>query len=142
MASAVYNSYKVSMLNGGINLSTGPLYVALCTDSYTPNIATDTYWSTPQANEVTGTAYVAGGAALTGLSVTQDNTNNRGIFTAGNASWVSSTITARYAVIYLSTGVASTSPLIAYIDFGSNQSSTVGNFVINWNVTNGILTVS
>ena len=130
------------MFTTGVNLATDNIYVALVTSSYTPNIGTDTYWSTPQAYEVTGAGYTAGGLILTGQSVTQDNTNNRAVFTAGNTTWTSSTVTARYAVIYKNTGTAGTSPLIAYVDFSTNQSSTIGNFVINWNVSNGILTVS
>ena len=129
------------MFLGGIDLATDTIKVALCTSSYTPDIDAHTVFS-DITHEVTGTAYVAGGTTLTTPSVTQDNTNNRGVFTADNASWTSSTITARYAIIYKSTGVASTSPLIAYIDFSTDQSSTSGDFKINWNVSNGILNVS
>jgi len=60
---------------------------------------------------------------------------------AADTTWASSTITARYAVVYASTGTASTSPLIGYVDFGSDQSSTNGNFTITWDAT-GIVRVT
>ena len=49
-------------------------------------------------------------------------------------SWTSSTITARYAKIYDDT----TNDLVALIDFGQDESSSNGNFDINWH-TDGIL---
>jgi len=46
-----------------------------------------------------------------------------------------------FAVIYKSTGVASTSPLIAYIDFGGDQTVNAGNFSIVFAAT-GVLTAT
>jgi len=46
-------------------------------------------------------------------------------------SWASSTITARGLVIYKSTGgAASTDPVVAYNDFGSDVSSSGGTFAV------------
>jgi hypothetical protein len=60
-------------------------------------------------------------------------------FDADDVVWTSSTITARYAIVYYSTGVASTSPLLSLLDFESNQSSSSGDFRITWHAL-GILT--
>ena len=66
--------------------------------------------------------------------MSQDNTNNRGEWDFDDPSWASSTITARGAVIYQSNGGASSGdPLICYLDFGSDQSSSNGSFTINLN---------
>lgn len=51
-------------------------------------------------------------------------------FDCDDPSWAASTITARRAVLYKSTGTASTSPLIGLIDFGSDVSSTAAAFTI------------
>lgn len=50
-----------------------------------------------------------------------------------NVSWATSTITARYAVLYDSTpSTDATRPLIALINFGADMSSTAGTFQITW----------
>jgi len=51
---------------------------------------------------------------------------------ADDVSWASSTITARYAVIYVDTGTTSTSALIVLINFGEDKSSSNGTFQITF----------
>jgi hypothetical protein len=56
--------------------------------------------------------------------------------------WTSSTITARYAVVYDSTpGTDATRPLICYIDFGADVISSGGSFTIAWDAA-GIISVA
>lgn len=127
-------------MNGGIDLDTDTIKVALVTSSYTPDIdAHDNFDDI--TNEVSGTGYTAGGATLGSVTVTVDNTDNEGVFDAADTSWASSTITARGAVIYKSTGTASTSKLICYVDFGSDVTSTSSTFQITWN-SEGILNLN
>lgn len=132
MADVIYNAFKKNIMNGSIDLDTDTIKVALVTSSYTPNQDTDDMFD-DVTNEVSGTGYTAGGASLANKTVTQDNTDNEGVFDADDVTWSTSTITARAAVVYKSTGTASTSPLICYIDFGSDKISTAGNFIIAWN---------
>ncbi len=73
---------------------------------------------------------------------TYDGTNNVIVLDAADVTWSSSTITARYAVVYDDTpATAGTKPLIGYVDFGSDQSSTNGNFTITWDST-GIVRIT
>jgi hypothetical protein len=134
----IYNKYKKELLSGSIALLTDTIKVALLGSGYTPNIDTNIFWSDVSANEVTGTGYTSGGATMAGKTVTQDDTDNEGVFDGSDTSWASSTITARYAVIYKSTGVAGTSPLIAYIDFEADKSSLSEAFTVSW-AAEGIL---
>ena len=137
MADVIYNSFKQDVMNGGIDLDTDTVKVALVTSSYTPDQdAHDNFDDI--TNEVTGTGYSAGGATLSNKAVTKDNTNNRGVFDADDVAWSSSTITARGAVIYKSTGTASTSKLICYKDFSTDKSSVSDTFTIQWSA-DGIL---
>lgn len=142
MANVIYNSFKKNM-DAGIdwddNTASTVIKVMLVTSTYAPNIDTHAFKSSV-TNEVTGTNYTAGGTALTGRTVTQDNTNNLGKYDGDNAVWTNSTITARGAVIYKDTTVASTSPLIAYIDFSTDQSSSTADFTISWSA-DGIFTI-
>ncbi len=144
MASAtVYTNFakEIGDTSSGaqINLGSNTFKVALMTSSYTPARDSDQYWSDISANEASGTGYSAGGATLANVTWTKDGTNHRAIFKADNPSWTGATITFRYAVVYKSTGTASTSPLICYADFSSNQSATNGTVTISYDATNGIM---
>lgn len=140
MATVIYNSFKKKIMDGSIDLDTDTIKVALVTSSYSPNQDSHDFFD-DITNEVSGTGYSSGGATLANKTVTQDNTDDEGVFDADDVTWSSSTITARGAVLYKSSGVASTSPLIAYIDFGSDQISAAGNFVIQWS-SEGILNLT
>lgn len=119
-------------MNGAIDLDTDTIKVALVTSSYTPNA--DTHEDMADiTNEVTGTGYTAGGATLANKTVTADTTDDEGVFDADDVTWTNSTITARGAVVYKSTGTAANDLLICYFDFGSDKSSSAGNFTITWN---------
>lgn len=131
MADVIFNSFKKKIMDGSIDLDTDTIKVALVTSSYTPNQDTHDFFD-DVTNEVSGTGYTAGGAALANKAVTADNTDNEGVLDADDVTWPTSTITARGAVIYKDTGTASTSPIICYIDFGSDKSSSAGNFTIAW----------
>jgi hypothetical protein len=141
MASFIYNKYKQGIFDNTTNLrvdlDTDTIKVALVTSSYTPNADTHDFFD-DVTNEVVGTGYTAGGATLATPTVTLDTANDRVDFDADDTQWTTSTITARAAVIYKSTGTASTSPLIAYIDFSTDQISSAGTFLIQWSAS-GIL---
>jgi len=134
----VYGQAPVKMLNKEIDYDTDTIKVMLCTSAYTPAQATHAYKSSV-TNEVTGTGYTAGGATL--ASKTISSTSEVTTLDAADVTWSSSTITARYAVVYDSTGTDSTSALICYVDFGADVVSSGGNFVITWDAA-GIVTIT
>lgn len=115
---------------------TDTIKVALVSSSYTPNQDTHDYWDDVVANEVTGTGYTAGGATLASKTNTYDSATNTTVLDAADPVWSSSTLTARYAVIYSDAGASnSLKALLGYIDFGSDQSSTNGNFTVTFDAT-------
>jgi hypothetical protein len=140
MADVIYNSFKRDIMNGGIDLDTDTIKVALVTSTYTPDQDVHDNFD-DITNEVSGTGYTAGGATLGTVTVTADTTDNEGVFDAADVTWSTSTITARGAVIYKSTGVASTSKLICYLDFTTDKSSSSGDFTIQWG-SEGILNLN
>ena len=94
------------------------------------------------ANEVSGTGYTAGGNTLANKTNAYNSGTNVIVLDADDTTWSSSTITARYAVIYDATPATNaTRPLIGYVDFGSDQSSSNGNFTITWDAT-GIVRIT
>ena len=141
MASKLYGNFLLKALNKEIDFDSDTIKVALVSSSYTPDQDAHDYFNDVSTYEVTGTGYTAGGATLASKTATYDSATNVVILDAADTTWASSTITARYAVIYDSTGTSSTSPLIGYVDFGSDQSSTSGNFTITWDST-GIVRIT
>lgn len=99
------------------------------------------YGTTPWgANEVTGTAYTAGGVALATPAVTVASGVVK--FAAGNAVWNSSTISnAQGTLVYDDTLSAGSKYGIVAVNFGGPFSSVSGTFTIQWNAA-GILTFS
>lgn len=137
----LYGNFLKSLANKEIDLDTDTIKVMLCTSTYTPNQDTHQYKSSV-TNEVTGTGYTATGATLAGVAVTYTAGTNTLMFDANDTVWAASTITARYAVIYDATPATdATRPLIAYVDFGENVSSTAAAFTITWDAA-GIFTIT
>lgn len=88
--------------------------------------------------EAVGTAYVAGGQLLTG--VTLSSAAKVTTITCTSPSWANSTITAAFAVFYDSQGgTNATNYPICYWDFGGNQSSSNGAFTLTINAS-GLVT--
>lgn len=136
-----YGLLITAAFNKEVDFGTDTIKVALVTSSYTPNQDTHDYWDDVSANEITGTGYTAGGATLASKTIGYTSGTNVTKFDADDVSWTTSTLTARYAVVYLSTGTASTSPLIAYVDFATDQSSSSGTFTVTWS-SSGIFTTT
>ena len=112
-------SFKTELYTAVHNLSTDTLYIALYTAAADLNESTTVYSAT---NEVTGTGYVAGGVALTGVTISSSGYTAYVDFSdvVFNAS-----VTARCALIY---NVTQGNKSIAVLDFGSDKTST--NFTI------------
>ncbi len=130
-----YGKAFEAAFNKEMDLDTDVLKCMLCTSTYAPNQDTHKYKS-DITNEVVGTGYTATGAALTGVTATGSQytgATNVWAFDAGDTSWPTSTITARFAVVYDSTpGTDATRPLLFYVDFGADVTSTGGTFLITW----------
>ncbi|MGN6607948.1 MAG: hypothetical protein ACTHMS_13175 [Jatrophihabitans sp.] len=124
-----YTNAILKAFNKEISWASDTIKVMLCTSAYTPDQNAHAYKSSV-TNEVTGTGYTAGGVAL--ASKTTSAASGVATLSAAAASWSSATITARYAVIYDSTGTDSTSPLIAWVDFGADVSSVADTFTVTW----------
>lgn len=143
MASKLYGSFLVKALNKEVDFDSDTIKVALLTNAYTPNQDTHDYYDDVVSNEVAATGgYTAGGITLTSKTVTYDAGTNVIVLDAADVTWSASTITARYAVVYDDTPATNaTKPLIGYVDFGSDQSSSSGNFTITWDAT-GIVRIT
>ena len=119
-------SFKVEILKAVHNFtnSTGNTFnIAMYDNSASFTAATTAYTAT---NEVSGVAYVAKGNTL--VNVTPTSTSTTAFTDFGDSTWSSSTITARGAMIFNDT--ASGDPSVVILDFGSDKSSSSGDFTI------------
>lgn len=125
-------SFKQELLYGvhDFDSATGDTFkMALYTNSAAFDAATTAYTA---SNEVSGTGYTAGGQALTSVNPTTSGTTAFTDF--ADETWTTATITARGALIYNSTpnvtSVAVTNPSVVVLDFGSDKTSTAGDFTV------------
>lgn len=128
---AMCTSFKVELLNGihafgttvaRAGTTADTMKIALFTSSATLDSTTTAYSTT---NEASGTGYTAGGNTLTTVAPTSSGTTAYLDF--NDTTWSSSTITARGALIYNST---QSDKAVAVLDFGSDKSSSAGDFTI------------
>tara|TARA_R100001530_G_scaffold69341_1_gene49215 strand:+ start:768 stop:1178 length:411 start_codon:yes stop_codon:yes gene_type:complete len=132
-------TFKLALLDGEMDFSsdTSQAYkIALYTSSATLSAATTAYSVT---NEVSGTGYTAGGAALTINAPTTSGTTAYLDF--DDVTWSTATITARGALIYQ---IGGSTPAVAVLDFGSDQTATAGDFIIQFptaDATNALIRI-
>jgi len=128
---AMCTSFKVELLNGihafgttvaRAGTTADTMKIALFTSSATLDSTTTAYSTT---NEASGTGYTAGGNTLTTVAPTSSGTTAYLDF--NDTTWSTSTVTARGALIYNST---QSDKAVAVLDFGSDKSSSAGDFTI------------
>ena len=104
--------------------------IALYTAAATLNQDTTAYTATDEV-PVGTPGYTAGGNTLTiNVNPTTGASGNIAFLSFADATWASSTITARGALIYLANGT--TNPAVCVLDFGSNKSTSSGTFTVQF----------
>jgi hypothetical protein len=146
-------SFKTELLKGchDFTLTTGDAFkIALYTNSATFDATTATYTAT---NEVAASGsgvnpYVAGGGTLTNITALSSGTTAFTDF--ADETFTAVTITARGALIYntapnTTSSAGLTNPTVVVLDFGSDKTSTAGDFTIVFpaaDATNAIIRIS
>jgi hypothetical protein len=119
-------SFRSDIVQGGQNLSTDTLKMALYTGFATLGPTTTEYVTD---NELpTENGYTAGGVVMTGVTIATDVTTNTVYINFSNVSWPGAAFIARGALIYNS---SKSNKSVAVLDFGSDKIFTsVSNTVI------------
>jgi hypothetical protein len=142
-------SFKVEILNGihafgsaVIRATAAPdvFKLALYTSSATLGAATTAYTTSDEVSS-SGTNYTAGGLTLT-VSQVPTSTGTTAFLDFDDLTFPSATLTARGALIYNAT---QSNKAVAVLDFGSDKTSTAGNFTIQFptpNSTSAILRIA
>ena len=142
---AMTTSFKAQLLLGvhdfrpSTDTGADVFKLALYTSSATLDANTTAYTSSGEVSSV-GSNYTAGGNALTNLGVTATNINantGTGFCDFQDLTFTNVTVTARGALIYNTTPSANsnanttlTNASVAVLDFGSDKTSTDGDFTI------------
>jgi hypothetical protein len=140
ISQAMCTSFKAELLlavHDFRNASGDTFKLALYTSSASIDANTTAYTA---SGEASGTNYTAGGNALTNAGVTATNTNataGTGFTDFNDLTFSNVTVTARGALIYNTTPSANgtanttlTNAAVAVLDFGSDKTSTDGDFTI------------
>jgi hypothetical protein len=122
-----YNSAAKHLTNGDVAFASDTIKAMLLA-TYTPSASHDTLADVLGAGtETTGSGYTAGGATLGSKTIAA--ASNVTTLDAADLSWTTSnpgTLSAAYLVYYKSTGVNSTSYVLAYEDLGGTQTASNG----------------
>jgi len=110
-----------SLANKEIDWDTDTVKAVLCSSAYTPDQDTHQYASS-LAGELAGGGYVR--VTLGTKTTTYTGGTNTHMLDAADFSFPGLTGTFRYLIYLVDTGVAGTSPLVAYVDFGADQTAT------------------
>lgn len=129
-----YGKLGTHLLAGDIDWATDTFKLALCTSAYAPNQGTDEFFSDVTNEIAAGGGYPAGGFTITGESLSYDSGTREQRQDAADVSVAALTPASpyRYAVLYKDAGTPATSPLIGYINFGSDQDPAGLPFAVQW----------
>lgn len=142
MASQVFNVFKTERSKGTIDLENDDIRVAICmsnTTVSTQNAGILTVDDFDTLDEADGSGYSR--QALSGKTVTQDDTNNRAEFDANDSIFLSLGAGSRAttgALVYKHVTDDTDSIPICWVEFPSTVTHTGVDFTIAWN-SEGIL---
>jgi len=128
ITSAICTSFKVEILKAVHNFtaSSGNTFnLALYTSDASLGASTTAYTT---SNEVSGSGYTAKGNALTSVTPVADSTT--AVCDFADTSFTSASFTARGCMIFNDS--ATGDPAVCVIDFGSDKTSTAGDFTIQF----------
>jgi len=131
------SSFKQQLLLGVHDFSVDTIKIALYTSSAQLDAATTVYTT---SDEISGTAYTAGGEVLTGATVTLTGTIAYVSFT--NPTWNGSSFTTRGALLY---NFSKANKSVGVLNFGLDQTTVNQQFQIQFppnNAENALIRIS
>ena len=128
MASYASNKIKYLLATGAIDFSSDTFKIILMDSGFSFDIDDHETYSDVSGDELSnGNGYTTGGNTLSGVSVTEDDTDDRTEVTWNNTSWTASGGSigpTPGAIIYDDTHASDA--IVGYIDFGGEQTQADG----------------
>ena len=138
ISQAVCNVFKQELLKGNHDFDGGATYyIALYTSSASLGAATTAYSSSNEVSNSSGSAYSAGGKALTSPSVTGGSGTATAFVDFADVSWTSASFTANGALIYRQDGSAPTNDAVVVLAFGGDFTASNGTFTVQFPTAGG-----
>jgi hypothetical protein len=131
------NSFKQQLLLAVHDFTVDTIKIALYTSSASLDETTTVYTT---SNEITGTAYTAGGEILTGATVTL--TGSIAYVSFSNPTWNGSSFTTRGALLY---NFSKSNKSIGVLNFGVDQTTVSQQFQIQFppnNADNALIRIN
>ena len=131
ITSAICNSFNTEILKAVHNFtaSTGNTFkIALYTSSATLSASTTAYGTSNEITNSSGSAYTAGGKALTSVTPTLDSST--AVCDFADISWTSASFTANGCLIYNDT--ATGDPAVCAVAFGGDKTVSSGTFTVQF----------
>ena len=145
IASVLTDSFKGELMKGGHNFNTAggtpagnAFKLALYTNAASLGTTTTVYSTSNEVTNASGTAYGAGGKALTNTGVSTSTvtsfTDFADLSVANGTAWTSASFTTRGCLIYNTTAVSgfTTNRAVCSIDFGGDKTVSNGTFSIEF----------
>ena len=145
---AIYNNFKEQVMEGIFDLAAAAdaIQQTLHT-SYTPDIDTHGLWGDTGVSTTeygTASGYTAGGKTLANQDVTQDDTDDEGVFDADNPTWSAlgalSPATPSHTLTWDNTPTSPADPLICYFELGTTATNG-GDYTLAYN-SEGIINLT
>ena len=136
MANIISNVFKDQLLKGNHNFQSGgdTYKLALYTSSRTAAATDSVYDTTNEAANASGSGYSAGGNTLVNSGVTGGSSATTAFIDFNDTSFTTVSTTAKFALIYQSSGGANTASAnaVCWLDFGGDFTTTAGTFTIQF----------
>lgn len=129
-------SFKKELLEAVHDFTSHTFKIALYSDSATLGASTTVYSTSNEITNTSGTAYTAGGKALTTIAPTSSGTV--AFVNFEDVSWTSASFTVRGALIYNS---SASNKAVAVLDFGSNRVVSGDTFEVQFPVSSATTAV-
>lgn len=128
MASGVSNHLLAEQNKGNVDFSADTFKIRLMATGFTFDPDAHALWANVSASELAnGNGYVTGGATLAGVTISEDDTNNRSDVAWNNAEWTASggSIGPSPGAIVIDDTHANDA-VVGFIDFAADQTATDG----------------
>ena len=128
MAGTIANNFRVLIAQGAVDFDANTFKAIAMKEGFVFNPATHDLYSDVSASEqATGHGYTAGGVTMTGVSITQNDTDARADITWNNITWTASGgDVGPLAGVIIYDDSLTNDPIVGYINFGGSYTVADG----------------